>query len=195
NGTAILGYVYATQQPGTLEVFQTYRIDVVNKQTRAGGTNTLVAPVQQANGDHVYTTNPAIEMARTGTWRLESSRGFVRELSPGAAAVAEETFAPAVSADHEVAATSFVVTTQASDSDASDERSTPLSLGLIAANDVRDGDSASDAMASNESADNITADSAQDSADGATGSNDSLIVPFAALDHFWSDVTSRGAEW
>ena len=36
----------------------------------------------QENGDHVYTTNTTFESTKLGTWRIESTRGFVRELTP-----------------------------------------------------------------------------------------------------------------
>jgi uncharacterized delta-60 repeat protein len=84
-GTAILGYVFNTQQPATSELRQIYRTDAVDKPTRAGGTKEGDAPTStrsQENGDHVYTTNFPFEATKPGTWRLESSRGFARELSP-----------------------------------------------------------------------------------------------------------------
>ncbi len=85
NGTATIGYVFNTQQPGTSQLTQIYRTDVVNKPTRPpgtteGGTPTSFTP--QENGDHVYTTNTAYESTKLGTWRVESARGFVRELTP-----------------------------------------------------------------------------------------------------------------
>jgi hypothetical protein len=85
NGTATIGYVFDTQQPGTSQLTQIYRTDVVNKPTRPpgtveGGTPTSFTP--QENGDHVYTTNTAFESTKFGTWRIESARGFVRELTP-----------------------------------------------------------------------------------------------------------------
>jgi hypothetical protein len=84
NGTATIGYVFTTQQPGTSELTQIYRTDVVNKPTRPpgtaeGGTPTSFTP--QENGDHVYTTNTAFEATKFGAWRVESTRGFVRELN------------------------------------------------------------------------------------------------------------------
>ncbi len=85
NRTAILGYIYTTQQPGTLEMTQVYRTDNVGKPTRPGGTPEGSPPNStrdQEQGDHVYTTNTAFETSRPGTWRIESSRGFVRELTP-----------------------------------------------------------------------------------------------------------------
>jgi hypothetical protein len=100
NGTATIGYVFTTQQPGTSELTQIYRTDVVNKPTRPpgtveGGTPTSFTP--QENGDHVYTTNTVFETTKFGTWRIESTRGFVRELNPNpvsgaatAAAMAEQ---------------------------------------------------------------------------------------------------------
>ncbi len=47
---------------------------------RRRGTPTSTRSQEQ--GDHIYTTNFAHEAQRPGEWRLESSRGFVRELSP-----------------------------------------------------------------------------------------------------------------
>jgi hypothetical protein len=85
NRTAILGYIYTTQQPGTLEMTQVYRTDSVGKPTRPGGTPEGSPPNStrdQEQGDHVYTTNTAFETSRPGTWRVESPRGFVRELTP-----------------------------------------------------------------------------------------------------------------
>jgi hypothetical protein len=85
NRTAILGYIYTTQQPGTLEMTQVYRTDNVGKPTRPGGTPEGSPPNStrdQEQGDHVYTTNTAFETSRPGTWRVESPRGFVRELTP-----------------------------------------------------------------------------------------------------------------
>jgi hypothetical protein len=101
NGTGIIGYIYTTQQPGTLQMRQMYRTDIVQKATRPpgtseGGTPTSFTP--QENGDHVYTTNTAFESTKLGTWRIEDPRGFVRELTPNpvaapavAAALAERT--------------------------------------------------------------------------------------------------------
>lgn len=85
NGTGVVGYILSTQAPGTNEVVQIYRTDVVNKPTRPpgtseGGTPTSFTP--QENGDHVYTTINSFERTRTGAWRVESARGFARELSP-----------------------------------------------------------------------------------------------------------------
>jgi hypothetical protein len=85
NGTAVLGYIYATQQTGTAQMTQVYRTDTVGKPTRPagtveGGTPTSTKPQEQ--GDHVYTTNTAFETGRPGTWRVEAARGFVRELTP-----------------------------------------------------------------------------------------------------------------
>jgi hypothetical protein len=95
DGTATIGYVFTTQQPGTSELTQIYRTDVVNKPTRPPGTSEGGTPTSfkpQENGDHVYTTNTAFETTKFGTWRIESTRGFVRELNPnpvaGAATVA-----------------------------------------------------------------------------------------------------------
>jgi hypothetical protein len=82
-GTGILGYIYTTQQPGTQQMRQIYRTDIVQKPTRPpgtseGGTPTSFTP--QENGDHVYTTNTAFETSKPGTWRIEDPRGFVRPL-------------------------------------------------------------------------------------------------------------------
>ncbi len=106
NGTATIGYVFDTQQPGTSQLTQIYRTDVVNKPTRPPGTSEGGAPTSfkpQENGDHVYTTNTAFEMSKLGTWRIESTRGFVRELNPNpvsgaatAAAVAAVTGAESI---------------------------------------------------------------------------------------------------
>jgi hypothetical protein len=85
NNTAILGYIYATQQPGTAQMTQVYRTDNVGKPTRPPGTvegSTPTSTRQQEQGDHVYTTNTAFETSRPGTWRVEAARGFVRELTP-----------------------------------------------------------------------------------------------------------------
>jgi hypothetical protein len=85
NRTGIIGYVYSAEQPGTREMRQIYRTDKVGKPTRPGGTIAGTPPttfVDQEQGDHVYTTNFAFEARQTGEWRRESSRGFVRELSP-----------------------------------------------------------------------------------------------------------------
>jgi hypothetical protein len=84
-GSAILGYIYAAQQPGTAQMTQIYRTDIVNKPTRPGGTaegSTATSNTPQENGDHVYTTNTTFETSRPGTWRIEAARGFVRELTP-----------------------------------------------------------------------------------------------------------------
>ncbi len=65
---------------------QVYRTDNVGKPTRPSGTvegGTPTSTRQQEQGDHVYTTNTAFETSRPGTWRVEATRGFVRELSPG----------------------------------------------------------------------------------------------------------------
>ena len=85
DGTATIGYVFTTQQPGTSELTQIYRTDNVNKPTRPPGTSEGGTPTSfkpQENGDHVYTTNTAFETTKLGTWRIESTRGFVRELNP-----------------------------------------------------------------------------------------------------------------
>jgi hypothetical protein len=120
SGTAILGYIYSTAQPGTSEMFQIYRTDLFDKDTRTGPPGTpATGTVQQQQGDHVYTTKSAFEMTMTPDrqhiegvqtgWRQEASRGFVRELSAiagGAAAPARsasvqsapaETFSPTAS--------------------------------------------------------------------------------------------------
>ena len=44
----------------------------------------VTGTVLQEQGDHAYTTKSTFEMSKTGTWRQESPRGFVRELSPNA---------------------------------------------------------------------------------------------------------------
>jgi hypothetical protein len=94
-GTGITGYVYTTAQPGTTEMSQIYRTDLFRKNTRTGAPGTpATGTVMQQQGDHVYTTKSAFEMSKPGTWRQESSRGFVRELSPNVGGVA----APARSA-------------------------------------------------------------------------------------------------
>ena len=104
SGTATIGYVFDTQHPGTSQLTQIYRTDVVDKPTRNAGTNEgspKSSDKKQENGDHVYTTNTAFESTRLGTWRIESTRGFVRELTPSpvsgaatAAAVAGATREP-----------------------------------------------------------------------------------------------------
>ncbi len=84
-GSAILGYIYAAQQTGTAQMTQIYRTDIVNKPTRPGGTaegSTPTSNTPQENGDHVYTTKHTFETTAPGTWRVESARGFVRELTP-----------------------------------------------------------------------------------------------------------------
>jgi hypothetical protein len=86
NRTGILGYIYTTQQPGTQQMTQVYRLDMFPKPTRPGGTpagSTPTSNVLQQQGDHVYTTNTGFETSRPGTWVVEANRGFVRELSPG----------------------------------------------------------------------------------------------------------------
>ncbi len=45
-----------------------------------GGTPTSTKSQEQ--GDHVYATNTAFETSSPGTWGVEASRGFVRELTP-----------------------------------------------------------------------------------------------------------------
>jgi hypothetical protein len=91
-GTGITGYIYANAQPGSTEMFQIYRTDLFSKETRTGPPGSFATgTVQQEQGDHAYTTKTTFETSKPGTWRLESSRGFVRELSPnvgGAAAQA-----------------------------------------------------------------------------------------------------------
>jgi hypothetical protein len=94
-GTGITGYVYTTAQSGTTEMVQIYRTDLFSKDTRTGPSGSpATGTVQQEQGDHAYTTKPTFEMTKTPGrphvlgvqtgWRLESSRGFVRELSPNA---------------------------------------------------------------------------------------------------------------
>ena len=99
SGTGILGYIYTIQQPGTQQMRQIYRTDIVQKPTRPpgtseGGTPTSFTP--QENGDHVYTTNTAFETTKTGTWRVEDPRGFVRPLG-GSGLIAPATPAGATS--------------------------------------------------------------------------------------------------
>lgn len=85
-GTGITGYIYTSQQPGTLSMSQIYRTDLFSKPTRTGPPGSPPnGTVQQEQGDHVYTTNSAFEMTKPGTWRQEIARGFVRELSPNLA--------------------------------------------------------------------------------------------------------------
>ena len=89
NGSGITGYVYTTAQPGTTEMSQIYRTDLFNKNTRTGAPGSPVTgTVRQQQGDHVYTTKTAFEMSKLGTWRQESSRGFVRELSRNVGGIA-----------------------------------------------------------------------------------------------------------
>ncbi len=100
NGSGILGYIYTTQQPGTQQMKQIYRTDIVNKPTRPAGTNEGGTPTSftpQENGDHVYTTNTAFETTKTGTWRVEDARGFVRPLG-GSGVLGPAVAAPAVQA-------------------------------------------------------------------------------------------------
>jgi hypothetical protein len=101
NRTAILGYIHATQQPGTQTLTQIYRTDLVGKPTRPPGTkegDPTNATRQQQQGDHVYTTNTAFETARPGTWVTEANRGFVRELTPNPTGIGTAIAAPAVAA-------------------------------------------------------------------------------------------------
>ena len=98
-GSAILGYVFTAQQTGTQALVQIYRTDIVQKPTRPPGTaegSTPTSFTPQENGDHVYTTNTSFETGKTGTWRVESSRGFVRPLG-GAGVISPATAAPAMS--------------------------------------------------------------------------------------------------
>jgi hypothetical protein len=84
NGTAILGYIYSTEQSGTFPLTQVYRTDQFDKPTRPGGTregSPASSNRKQENGDHVYTTNTGFETSLPGTWRIESGRGFVRALA------------------------------------------------------------------------------------------------------------------
>ena len=98
-GTGILGYIYTIQQPGTQQMRQIYRTDIVQKPTRPPGTSEGSTPTSftpQENGDHVYTTNTAFETTKPGTWRVEDPRGFVRPLG-GSGIVAPATPAGAAS--------------------------------------------------------------------------------------------------
>ncbi|MBI5761245.1 MAG: hypothetical protein HZA46_22265, partial [Planctomycetales bacterium] len=101
-GTGITGYIYTTAQPGTSEMVQIYRNDPFSKDTRTGPPGSpATGTVLQEQGDHAYTTKPTFEMTKTGTWRRESPRGFVRELSPnagGTAAPARSAFAQSTDA-------------------------------------------------------------------------------------------------
>jgi hypothetical protein len=99
NGTAVLGYVYTTQQPGTAELTQIYRTDPFDKPTRPGGTaegSTPTSTKSQEQGDHVYTTNTAFETGKPGTWRVERARGFARELTPSPTSGPPAVAAPAL---------------------------------------------------------------------------------------------------
>ncbi len=71
-GSAILGYIYAAQQPGTAQMTQIYRTDIVNKPTRPGGTAEGSTP----------TSNTPQETATTFTRRIPHSRPAAR--APGA---------------------------------------------------------------------------------------------------------------
>src|SRR5262249_1912952 len=85
NGTAVLGYIYAAQQPGPSRMTHISRPDASPNPPRPGGPPEGPTPTstrQQENGDHVYTTNTPFETGRPGTWRVEAIRGFVRELTP-----------------------------------------------------------------------------------------------------------------
>jgi hypothetical protein len=85
-GSGIIGHIASMPGSGRTEMSQIYRTDLQNKPTRPGGTpegSTPTSQVLQEQGDHVYTTNKPFEKSKPGTWREESSRGFVRELSPG----------------------------------------------------------------------------------------------------------------
>jgi hypothetical protein len=100
NRTAILGYIFTTQQPGTQQMTQVYRLDDFPKPTRPGGTRAgspTTTTVLQQQGDHVYTTNTAFETSRPGTWVVEANRGFVRELSPNPTGGPPPVSEPAVS--------------------------------------------------------------------------------------------------
>ena len=100
DGTATIGFVFNTQQPGTSQLTQIYRTDNVDKPTRPPGTSEGGTPTSfkpQENGDHVYTTNTAFETTQFGTWRVESPRGFVRPLG-GSGIIAPATPAGATSA-------------------------------------------------------------------------------------------------
>jgi hypothetical protein len=100
NRTAILGYIFTTQQPGTQQMTQVYRLDDFPKPTRPGGTRAgspTTTTVLQQQGDHVYTTNTAFETSRPGTWVVEANRGFVRELSPNPTGGPPPVSQPAVS--------------------------------------------------------------------------------------------------
>jgi uncharacterized protein YkwD len=79
NGTAALGYIHTTAQPGLAAMSQVYRTDMFDKPRRNG--QAPAGTSKQEQGDHVYTTESAFEMGKTGTWRQEAARGFVRELS------------------------------------------------------------------------------------------------------------------
>jgi Raf kinase inhibitor-like YbhB/YbcL family protein len=97
NGTAITGYIAQTVQPGTTEMFQVYRLDLVGKPTRPGGTpegSPTNTTKQQEIGDHVYSTNFSYEMSEAGKWVKEASRGFVRELSSNTLVLESTTFTP-----------------------------------------------------------------------------------------------------
>lgn len=109
-GSAILGYVFTAQQTGTQALVQMYRTDIVQKPTRPPGTaegSTPTSFTPQENGDHVYTTNTAFETGKTGTWRVESTRGFVRPLGgsgvilPATAAASTSEFGSDVPTDAE----------------------------------------------------------------------------------------------
>jgi uncharacterized delta-60 repeat protein len=115
-GTAITGYIATGPRTGFTEMFQIYRTDAVGKPTRPPGTvegGTPTSTRSQEQGDHVYTTNRSFEKSKTGTWRDEASRGFVRELSPGlvaGAAFGESVFAAATATmSPEVISTSLVI--------------------------------------------------------------------------------------
>jgi hypothetical protein len=137
NRTAILGYIYTTQQPGTQELTQVYRLDDFPKPTRPGGTTSTFPPtttVIQQQGDHVYTTNTAFETSRRGTWVVEANRGFVRELSPNPTGGPPPVSAPAVAAPAVVApARSMRATAQTATVEAATpRREDALIAGLVA---------------------------------------------------------------
>lgn len=94
NGTAAIGYIHTTAQPGLAAMSQIYRTDQFDKPRRNG--QTPAGTSKQEQGDHVYTTESTFEMGKTGAWRQESARGFVRELSTPAGRTAPAPL-PAVS--------------------------------------------------------------------------------------------------
>lgn len=192
NGTAAIGYIHSTAQPGFAAMSQIYRTDQFDKPRRNGATPAGTS--KQEQGDHVYTTESTFEMGKTGTWRQEAARGFVRELSTPAGRAGNPAPAPSPTNAIETIAFETVAfeavavgsVTRTVDTYTATTASGAWSelLGLIVA-----ADPATALLFNGSSGDGGSSDSVTSSSVSRLPSDGSMEEPveFAALDALWAE--------